>query len=286
MAELSLDTISLEWIRAFESAGRTGSFTAAATETGLTQAAISQRITHLERRLGTQLFVRNARGVTLSVDGESWLPYVTAALRDLGESCEAFFGLDRRKVSISASASVTALWLAPRLARWQGDDRPEIAFSTMVLQSESQHLDATIRVRYGVGDWGDHHKVPLFAEAIGAVAAPHLLREGAAWQTLPRLALSGPRAGWPEWARQTGDPMTPVPSVRFDSLGGALAAAEAGAGVLLASLPLCRDRLAAGSLVQVSDAVLTPPETYWMIARKDALTGALWRRLSERFAEG
>jgi LysR family glycine cleavage system transcriptional activator len=46
----------LEWIRAFEAAARLGSFTAAAEDLGLTQAAVSQRIGQLEKHLGTPLF--------------------------------------------------------------------------------------------------------------------------------------------------------------------------------------------------------------------------------------
>ncbi|TAM95951.1 MAG: LysR family transcriptional regulator, partial [Rhizobiaceae bacterium] len=48
----------LEWIRVFEAAARLGSFTAAAAELGLTQAAVSQRIRNLEFRIGAQLFDR------------------------------------------------------------------------------------------------------------------------------------------------------------------------------------------------------------------------------------
>ncbi len=44
MADRDLGLLPLEWIRAYEAAARTGSFTLAARELGLTQAAVSQRI--------------------------------------------------------------------------------------------------------------------------------------------------------------------------------------------------------------------------------------------------
>ena len=56
----------------------------------------------------------------------------------------------------------------------------------MILQSDTRHRDATIRVEYGTGDWPDHHKVPLYREALGPVAAPGLLSGGADWRDLPR----------------------------------------------------------------------------------------------------
>ena len=84
-----LENLPLEWVRAFEAAARTGSFTEAAAETGITQSAISQRIANLEARLGAQLFHRQPRRVVLTVAGETWLPYVSAVLRSLGESARA-----------------------------------------------------------------------------------------------------------------------------------------------------------------------------------------------------
>jgi LysR family glycine cleavage system transcriptional activator len=45
-------------IRAFEAAGRTENFTAAAAELGMTQAAVSYQVKSLEERLGAPLFVR------------------------------------------------------------------------------------------------------------------------------------------------------------------------------------------------------------------------------------
>ncbi len=284
MTDLTLKTLPLEWIRAFEAAGRTGSFTAAAADLNVTQAAISQRIRTLETRIGRPLFVRGARGIALTVDGEAWLPYVSSALRDLGDSFEEVFGARQEKLTISASASIIELWLAPRLRRWSGATRPHIVFSTRVLASAAQHRDAAIRIDYGTGDGPAHYRTPLFREALSPVAAPSLLRDGA-WQDLPRIALSGPRAGWQEWSRFTGDPATPVPGLRFDSFVAALGAAIAGEGVLMASLPLSFAALEAGTLVRLSDRALEPPQTYWMLADREDLGKSMWQRVGAHFLD-
>ena len=284
MTEISLANIPLEWIRAFETAGRLGSFTAAASELNVTQAAISQRITNLETRIGTRLFLRRARGISLSVDGEAWLPYVSSALRDLADSYEDLFGIQRDRLTISASASVTSLWLAQRLKGWHARNRPQIVFSTMILHSTGQHRDASIRVEYGTGNWPDHHMAPLYPEALSPVASPALCAGATPWQDLPRIAVSGPRPGWQDWTRKTGDPATPVPGIRFDSFAGALAAAIAGAGVLLASLPLAGQALQDGRLMRLCDETLTPQGTYWMVARREAITKTLWTAASAHFA--
>jgi len=280
---MSLHNVPLDWVRAFEIAGRTGSFTAAAKETNITQAAISQRILGLEQRIGAQLFVRNARGVTLSVQGESWLPYVSAALRSLDESYEELFGTQRDKITISASASVNELWLSPRLRHWHSITPSQIVFSTMVLQSEAAKMDATIHVQYGLGEAKNHYSVPLFAEKLSPVVSPDLLGEHRSWLEIPRLAVSGPRLGWHEWSRQTADPITPVPTLRFDSFSAALSAAVSGAGVLLASLPLCLDHLAQNRLVRVSGHQLEPQETYWMTANRGVISKSQWSNVVECF---
>ncbi|UTW13670.1 LysR family transcriptional regulator [Marinobacterium rhizophilum] len=281
----SLENLPLEWIRAFEAAGRNGSFSAAAQETGLTQSAVSQRIGNLEHRLGTQLFLRGARGVVLTVDGEAWLPYVSNALRTLQQSSEELFGVKRNHLTVSASASVIELWIGQRLQTLLAADQTQYSFKTMVLSADSALQEDFVRIRYGAGDWPYPFKAPLFQEVISPVAAPSLIQDVQHWQTLPRIALSGPRAGWQEWVQQTGDPATPVPRLRYDSLSAALAAARAGLGVVLASLPLCANDLATGQLVRLSPHELVLTQTYWLLAPEGTITTRQWDALRQALVD-
>ncbi len=285
MSDSGFDNLPLEWVRAFEAAARIGSFTGAAAETGLTQSAISQRIGHLERRLGTRLFVRQARSIALTVEGEAWLPHVRTALESLRESSEALFGVTRNRLTLSASASIIDLWIAPRLGRLMAGTGGQITFRTMVLSTDAPHDDDTVRIRYGTGDWPQAYKLPLYAEVMAPVVAPTLLQSGIPWQDLPRITVSGPRPGWTEWCALTGTPTVPVPVLRFDTFASAMAAAKAGHGVLLASLPLCAASLAAGTLTRVADGTLPHHATYWMIASRDRVTRAQWRALTEALVE-
>lgn len=287
MNNAPLSNLPLDWVRAFEAAGRTGSFTAAAAETGLTQAAISQRIAHLEARLGATLFIRQPRGVILSVEGEAWMPYVTHALSTLRQSSEELFGIQRRRVTVWASASVLQLWIAPRLVGLSLGDQVELSFKTMVLASEDGPGMTGVRIRYGNGDWDFSRRARLFDEVLTPVAAPALLATAGqgGWQDLPRLGLSGPRVGWHDWAKAVADPPTPVPLVRFDTFTAALSAAEAGAGVLLASLPLVQGAITDGRLVRVSDAVLPSENSYWIVADDRDVTRRQWEALTQQFCD-
>jgi LysR family glycine cleavage system transcriptional activator len=279
MSHRPLNNLPLEWIRAFEAAGRNGSFTAAARETGLTQASISQRISHLEHKLGAKLFLRKARGVVLTVDGEAWLPYVSSALTTLQESAQELFSIQRKHFTISASSSVIDLWITPRLNRFPVEQSLQLFFQTMVLEAQTKTGDDLIKIRYGTGDWPDFFKLPMYKEVISPVASPDLLKLSGNWQNLPRIALSGPRPGWKQWIRYSDDSATPIPTMGFDTFNSALAAAKAGQGVLLASLPLCDREISNGQLLRLSQKVLIPQATYWLIAQQAVVSQSHWRSL-------
>ncbi|HEX7945571.1 MAG TPA: LysR family transcriptional regulator, partial [Phenylobacterium sp.] len=65
-----LASIPLSAIRVFEAAARLMSFTRAAQELGMTQAAVSWQVKALERRLDQPLFLRLPREVALTPAGE------------------------------------------------------------------------------------------------------------------------------------------------------------------------------------------------------------------------
>ena len=279
MDKPSFSVPPLEWVRAFEASARLGSFTAAAAETGLTQPAISQRIAQLEHHLNAKLFIRRPRAIVLTVEGETWLPYVQAALRDLSESSEMLFAKGRSHLTISASQSVISMWLAPRLAQISSATGATISVQSYVLGGQVATSDSTIKIRYGAGDWPHPYQIPLFSEVIAPVCAPDLAQED--WTSLPRIACTGPRPDWDLFAKRFAIPSTPIPQIRIDTLHGAIAAAKAGHGVALGSLPLCNEDIRAGNLVRLGTDALDHSETYWLVASRDSIGRRQWERLTE-----
>jgi len=285
MAPNRIDRLPLEWARVFEAAGRTGSFTAAATEIGLTQAAVSQRIKNLEQLVGVSLFSRQARGVTLTVDGEAWLPYVTQALQTLNRSAEELFGKAPDRIVISASTSVAQMWIVPRLGALQIKPKCQISMTTMTIEPDFAKANATMEIRYIRDTPPEGRTARLYREALAPLVAPALLQDGTPWRQLPRIAVSGPRPGWQEWAAHAGDASTSVPEYRFDNYVSAHCAAKAGLGVVLGSLPLASHDLADNTLVRLSDISLRPNAGYWMTASEDMLPQKTWEELAEIFCE-
>lgn len=106
----------LTWFRTFEAAARHLSFTAAADEIGLTQSAVSQQVKALETRLRVSLFIRQARGMSLTDDGRRLLPQVGAALGTLAAATDTFdAGSTQNLLTVASSVSVAQWVIAPNL---------------------------------------------------------------------------------------------------------------------------------------------------------------------------
>jgi LysR family transcriptional regulator, glycine cleavage system transcriptional activator len=273
----------LEWVRAFEAAARSGSFTGAAEEMGLTQAAISQRIHNLEARLGVALFNRRPRGVSLTVAGEAWLPHVSNALAALAGATDELFAKPLQRIRIMASTTLISLWFAPRLRKLP--ESYQLSFHTLHTDIDLGREDTDMQVRFGRGDWPGLRSARLFEEVLTPMAAPALLAQSPDdWSPLPHIALSGPRAGWQQWAAQGTGSATPVPALRLDSFSQCLAAAIDGAGVILGSFALCAPALADGRLVRLSRRNLKTGKGYWLTASPRAVPARQWQDLVARFA--
>jgi DNA-binding transcriptional LysR family regulator len=73
--------INLELYRIFYITAKMGSISKAAKELFTSQPAISQSIKLLEKKLGGELFYRNARGVSLTTEGEVLFQYIEQGYR-------------------------------------------------------------------------------------------------------------------------------------------------------------------------------------------------------------
>jgi LysR family glycine cleavage system transcriptional activator len=247
----------LNWLRAFESAARHLSFTGAAEELGVSQAAVSQQVRQLEDLLGTPLFKRLARGIALTDAGLAYLP----ALRDsfariARETTQVFGQLGERPLTLRAPPTFAALWLAPRLREFPAR-HPEIRVrvTTAWAPAEFGADGIDIEIRYGAGGWPGVQSQRLFVEHYFPVASPQVagrLARGvpAALTDQPLLHVLGEREGWGEFFGAHGIDAAPSQGPQFDSLVVALHAAAAGAGVVLATAPVADPLLQSGALIE------------------------------------
>jgi LysR family transcriptional regulator, cell division regulator len=107
-------------LRFFEAVARTGAINRAAAELNTVQSNVTARIRHLEDELGTPLFHRHSRGVTLTPAGQRLLPYALRSARLFEEArCAALDdGMPKGPLAIGSLETTAALRLAPTLSRF------------------------------------------------------------------------------------------------------------------------------------------------------------------------
>lgn len=270
----------LDWLRVFEAAGRLGGFSAAAREFGLTQAAVSQRIANLESWLGRSLFVREARGVSLTVEGESYLPLVQDSLLALERNTEDLFGKSPRELRVAGLSSHIQALVLPCLAAFHAD-RPKVQVTTdSVARRTSLDEERTwLQIRYGRGTWPGRDAALIASEVLAPMAAP-----GLGWGA-PVIDLRGERPGWQDWVHKTGQGNLPRAFFSFDSMEHALSAARQGLGVVLGSVPLASGDLASGNLIRLDLPELPTRDGYWLTWPEDRGRSKMQRALVGDFLQ-
>ena len=98
-------------------------FTRAAEQLHITQGAVSRQIAGLESHLGYPLFLRQARGLSLTAEGLEWLPRVQQVFEMINGAVDEIGG-QKRNLRLKAPTCVMR-WLLPRLLQWQ-KERPDV----------------------------------------------------------------------------------------------------------------------------------------------------------------
>lgn len=266
----------LNALRAFEAAARLGGFTAAAEELHVTPAAISHQIKALEDWLETPLFRRLNREVQLTRAGRAALPPLTRGFDALLRGVEAAQAESRpSSLAVSASPSLTAKWLMPRLPRFM-DAHPDIEVRVMASAGyvDLARDDVDCALRYGSGptEAKGVRAEPLFADHLFPVCAPNVVER---IETLPLLVDETANGipgypGWAGWFAHAGREMPQgVRIARFSHAQLALDAAQRGQGLALGRTPLVASELRTGQLVRPVPGSL-PGLTFNVLTGPDA----------------
>lgn len=269
---------SLNGLRAFEAAARHLSFTKAAEELHVTQAAVSHQIVRLEQQLGLRLFIRRNRSLTLTAEARAYLPAVQQAFDGLRQ---ATMKLNRGKSSgiltVTCMTSFAAAWLVPRLGIFQArHPEIEVRLTTSLNLVDFRREDVDMGIRLGHGDWPGLRIDRLMGEEVFPVCAPSLLagaeplRKPAdlARHTLLHIA-QWPR-GWADWLAEAGvRGLEGARNQRFDLHMTAFQMAAQGNGVALGVSPLVDADLAAGRLVIPFGPRLPVDYAYFVVAPEE-----------------
>ena len=270
----------LNGLRAFEAAARHMSFTDAADELSVTQAAISHQVRGLEQRLGLKLFVRRNRSLLLSEAGQAYLPSVRAAFDQLNEATEKLLQKDRGgHLTVTTTASFATKWLVPRLAGFQrANPEIDVRISTHTGLVDFSREDVDIGIRYGRGQWPNLVAERLVGEDVMPVCAPSLLKGPNALSKpadLKRFTLLHTGTfpdDWQVWLTAAGvKGIDASRGVTFDLPLAAYQAAMDGLGVALGRNPLITPDLKAGRLVVTFEFKMATEFAYYVVYPPDAI---------------
>ena len=257
-------------VRAFEAAARLNSFSRAATELGMTAAAVSYQIKQLERRLGITLFLRHARQVELTPQGALIGPALSESFAAMRSVFAHAVESSDQTLALTTLPTVGAAWLAPKLGRFHNDHpgvRITLDLSVAPTDFGTGQFDAA--VRSGEGAWPGLRADELVPNLYMPVCSP-AMREAARRLGTPEgslgFALLGRPNWWANWFAAAGWPGLDLGG-RFGTDFGAehmcVTAAMAGHGVALASPIFFARELASGSLVAAHDLVVADGRRYW-----------------------
>lgn len=246
----------LNYIRSFEASARHLSFTRAAEELGMTQAAVSGHVRALEQFIGRPLFYRAPRSLALTEVASAYLPALQRALAQIDVATGQVQTVRHRtEVTISCPASLATNWLPVRLKAYR-QENPEVdvtVHATIWAETTEQIVDLRIVPR--------HVSQPLVGQSLGdelvvMVCRPDFLTGPDALISpadVPRKGLIhvlGRQELWDAFARHHGISGLPlVQGLKTDSSNVALEMAIAGLGCAVTLASLAEVHLQRGSLV-------------------------------------
>ncbi|RKF16259.1 LysR family transcriptional regulator [Roseovarius spongiae] len=208
MQELWKLVASPRHLLVFETAARHGSFTRAAREMNVQQPAVSAAIKQLEEALGTALFTRAHRSVTLTPAGERLYTDVSGAFARVLDSARTLATRHAgNRVTLSASTAFAHYWMVPRLAGFHAaNPDTDLRLQTSDREPDIDAEGLSLAIRRGNGNWPGCDAALIAPEVIAPIAAPRVmaaainLRSIATLGNQPLIHLEEPVRDRPTWA--------------------------------------------------------------------------------------
>lgn len=272
---------SMSALATFEAAARLASFTNAAAELGVTQAAVSRQIKLLEDDLNTRLFVRANRRVVLTASGAALASTVSSAFASMAEMIETIRQpVAENVVQVGASLAFCHFWILPRLSAFRAQ-HPEIKLKVIADDGTTDlrrdRLD--LAFRFGKPPFPDARSLSSTPDEVFPVSSPGLLRargmtaDRADLLQLPLIASDIVNPSWLTWRTWAqgvglGDALgraSDRSALRFNHYTDTIQAAVNGEGVALGWSTLLKGHLEEGRLVRLGPDSLRIEERYHLL---------------------
>ncbi|MGY8783980.1 MAG: LysR family transcriptional regulator [Pseudomonadales bacterium] len=262
-------------LRTFCTAAEHLSFKKAANELSLTPSAVSHQISDLEEELGTKLFKRLTRSISLTQDGSHLYREINPYLRAIDNATTK---IRRQKTRYPLLVQMPEFFaselLMPRMnefseaypdidLRIEGigitDDLNPAADINILLSRKTPNAIKVAKlfpIRY-IPACSREQKKKWELEGISELAAIK--------KATILLHKARPKA-WEQWAKNAGvEGLRPKKIIYVDSMFALSRAAEQGVGIALMPLPVSQDWFDSGSLVALHESHLVTEDYYWLI---------------------
>lgn len=249
--------------KSFECAARHQSYSKAAVELYISQAAVSQQMRQLEDVIGSKLFLRKNKQMLLTPKGVNLFEATKQALAILQKSIneiknEGVAG----SLTITSTQAFTSLWLMPKLYKFSRL-HPEIEIRVMSSSSfddlKQQHIDLAIRFGINVKERTDSSftceyfgEDPVYPVCSVQLASSHSFKEPIDLLKSWLVSLENPgNYDWASWFESVGikEYQKHQQWTKVHSTDMALNAVLNGHGFTLAARYLCIQQLNLGQLV-------------------------------------
>jgi LysR family transcriptional regulator, glycine cleavage system transcriptional activator len=261
----------------FEAVARHLSFTAAADELSVTQAAVSRQVRLLEDFTGVTLFYRLHRAIELTPHGKEFQTAIAIGLEHIAHVTDDIrIEADGADITISSSVTFASYWLMARVAKYRAEF-PNIDVR-LVASAKTRDLGSTgidFAVRYGKGTWDNVIADHMFGNDIFPVCSPAYLDECGGLNNLSDLKnatllkLSQSDRNWVRWSSWFKHFGISYPIDKrghyFDHYMLLLHAAIRGEGVALCGARLAEDLIRRGELVKPVDAALKSEFSFFLL---------------------
>ena len=167
----------LNSLRAFSAVAETASYVLAANRLNVTQAAVSQQVKALEKRLGVSLVARLGRGIQLTGPGATLAKELSLGFEIISRGIERLNEkATNRPVQITMSPAFAVEWLMPRITEFQRE-HPDI---TLMLNPTSEIVDLKpggidVAIRYRDSRWPDLELDTVLISDMIVIGTPSLI---------------------------------------------------------------------------------------------------------------
>lgn len=261
----------LQTLEMFVSVAEQNGFAAAASKLRVSPPAVTRGILALEQRLGTSLFHRSTRAVSLTDDGAAFLPKARQILADIDDAERQLSGADskpRGQFYITAPVAFGRIHVLPVVIELL-EQHADLDIRMMLIDRNVRMAEEGIDMAVRIGSLADSSllAVPIGQVRQKIVASPsYLARQGhpGVPEDLSRhqiIGSSGPRAVSDWHLGQRKKPVRVQPRLLLNTVDAIVAAAEAGLGIANLLSYQVEESIRSGRLIEIlkpEDSVSLP----------------------------